>query len=76
MVIAKNPGLSYNPLFIYGKSGLGKTHLLHAIGNDIRFNQKNLKVLYFTSYDFFEKYVKAIKESKYNEIISKILSGK
>lgn len=63
MVIAKNPGLSYNPLFIYGKSGLGKTHLLHAIGNDIRFNQKNLKVLYLTADDFFEEYVKAIKES-------------
>lgn len=63
MVIAKNPGAAYNPLFIYGKSGLGKTHLLHAIGNDIRLNKPSLKVLYLTADDFFEEYVKAIKES-------------
>ena len=71
MVIAKNPGVAYNPLFIYGKSGLGKTHLLHAIGNDIRLNKPNLKVLYLTADDFFEEYVKAIKESNIENLKDK-----
>ena len=48
LAVAKNPGLQYNPLFIYGKSGLGKTHLMHAIGNYIVDNNPKLKVLYTT----------------------------
>ena len=68
MVIAKNPGQAYNPLFIYGKSGLGKTHLLHSIGNDIKLNKPSLKVLYLTADDFFEEYVKAIKESNIEDL--------
>lgn len=51
MAVAESPGKIYNPLFIYGKSGLGKTHLMHAIGNHIVENS-NLKVLYTTSDDF------------------------
>ena len=54
--VAQNPGLQYNPLFIYGKSGLGKTHLMHAIGNYIVKNNPNLKVLYTTSDDFRKDY--------------------
>ena len=54
--VAQNPGIQYNPLFIYGKSGLGKTHLMHAIGNYITDNNKNLKVLYTTSDDFRKDY--------------------
>lgn len=54
--VAQNPGLQYNPLFIYGKSGLGKTHLMHAIGNYIVENNPNLKVLYTTSDDFRKDY--------------------
>ena len=52
LAVAQNPGLQYNPLFIYGKSGIGKTHLMHAIGNYIVENNNNLKVLYTTSDDF------------------------
>ena len=46
--VAENPGKMYNPLFIYGKSGLGKTHLMHAIGNYIE-NNSSKTVLYVTS---------------------------
>ena len=54
--VAQNPGTTYNPLFIYGKSGLGKTHLMHAIGNYINENKPELKVLYTTSDDFRKDY--------------------
>ena len=51
LAVAQNPGELYNPLFIYGKSGVGKTHLMHAIGNYIKDNSK-LNVLYVTSDEF------------------------
>ena len=54
--VAENPGVQYNPLFIYGKSGLGKTHLMQAIGNYIEDNDPSLKVLYTTSDDFRKDY--------------------
>ncbi|HAB66722.1 MAG TPA: chromosomal replication initiator protein DnaA [Firmicutes bacterium] len=54
--VAQNPGVQYNPLFIYGKSGLGKTHLMHAIGNYITENNPKLKVLYTRSDDFRKDY--------------------
>ena len=56
--VAENPGNMYNPLFLYGNSGLGKTHLMHAIGNYI-VNNSNKKVLYVTSEQFREDFVKA-----------------
>ena len=56
LAVAKNPGEQFNPLFIYGKSGLGKTHLMHAIGNYIVEHNKNLRVLYTTSDDFRKDY--------------------
>ena len=54
--VAQNPGVQFNPLFIYGKSGIGKTHLMHAIGNYITEHNKDLKVLYATSDDFRKDY--------------------
>ncbi len=54
--VAENPGKMYNPLFIYGNSGLGKTHLMHAIGNFIVENS-NKKVLYVTSDQFIEDFI-------------------
>ncbi len=54
--VAENPGKMYNPLFIYGNSGLGKTHLMHAIGNYI-VNNSNRKVLYVTSDQFRDDFV-------------------
>lgn len=56
--VAENPGNMYNPLFLYGNSGLGKTHLMHAIGNFIVDNS-NKKVLYVTSEQFRQDFVKA-----------------
>ncbi len=56
MNVAQAPGTTRNPLFIYGRSGIGKTHLMHAIGNYITQNS-NKKVLYTTSNDFRDEYV-------------------
>ena len=55
LAVAERPGKMYNPLFIYGSSGLGKTHLMHAIGNYIVQNS-NKKVLYVTSDEFMTDY--------------------
>lgn len=60
--VAANPGKQFNPLFIYSKSGLGKTHLLHAIGNYITKNtMPNAKILYVHANDFVEEYIKFAK---------------
>ena len=50
--VTENPGSKYNPFFIYGGVGLGKTHLMHAIGNQILMNNPNLNILYVTSETF------------------------
>ncbi len=56
LAVAENPGKIYNPLFIYGKSGVGKTHLMHAIGNYINKNS-NKNVLYVTSDEFTSDFI-------------------
>ena len=56
--VAENPGTMYNPLFLYGNSGLGKTHLMHAIGNYI-VSHSNKRVLYVTCEQFKDDYIKA-----------------
>ena len=60
--VAQNPGKLYNPLFLYGKSGLGKTHLMHAIGNYIIQNT-NLKVLYVTTDEFMNEFISITRDS-------------
>ena len=68
MIVAEQPGKVHNPLFIYGKSGLGKTHLMHAIGNYIA-THSNKKVLYTTSEMFKDDYINIISnENKGNNI--------
>ena len=62
--VAENPGKKYNPLFIYGGVGLGKTHLLHAIGNYVRKNKRDLRILYVTSEQFTNDYIQALKADK------------
>ncbi len=59
--VAETPGRAYNPLFIYGASGLGKTHLLHAIGNYVQTNYLQMKVLYVTTEHFMNDFVDAIR---------------
>lgn len=61
--VAENPGNMYNPLFLYGNSGLGKTHLMHAIGNYI-ISHSNKKVLYVTSEQFRQDFVKANRKDE------------
>ena len=58
--VAERPGTTYNPLFIYGGVGLGKTHLLHAIGNYLHSKDPTLKILYTTSEKFTNDYVASI----------------
>ncbi len=58
--VAKNPAKAYNPLFLYGGVGLGKTHLMYAIGNYIKENQPDLKVLYISSEKFTNEIVNSI----------------
>ena len=63
LAVAEAPGTAYNPLFLYGGSGLGKTHLMCAIGNEILFNNKNAKVLYVTSEKFTNEFIDALKSA-------------
>ena len=65
LIVASNPGKMYNPLFIYSHSGLGKTHLLHAIGNYIiKEKAPNARILYITANNFVEEFVKFVKGEK------------
>ncbi|MBQ9792882.1 MAG: chromosomal replication initiator protein DnaA [Clostridia bacterium] len=72
--VAENPGKNFNPLFIYGGTGLGKTHLLHAIGNYVTKN-KDFKIIYVTCEQFMNDFTKSIREKtteafrhKYREV--------
>ena len=61
--IAKNPGTQYNPYVIYGGVGLGKTHLMHAIGNAMRRQHPKARVLYTTSEQFVNEYIGAVQNN-------------
>lgn len=63
LAVADKPAEAYNPLFLYGGVGLGKTHLMHAIGNRILKNFKNFRILYVTSEKFTNQMVNAIKDN-------------
>lgn len=65
--VAEKPGGAYNPLFIYGGVGLGKTHLMHAVGNQILKNRPNAKVLYLHSERFVANMIKALQTNTMNE---------
>lgn len=67
MQVAENPGAAYNPLFLYGGVGLGKTHLMHAIGNLICKHNKNAKVVYLHSERFVADMVRALQSNAINE---------
>ena len=64
LAVGNEPGKSYNPLFLYGGVGLGKTHLMHAIGNRILENNNKKNVLYVTSEKFTNQLINAIKDNK------------
>jgi chromosomal replication initiator protein len=65
--VAENPGRAYNPLFIYGGVGLGKTHLMHAVGNQIRARNKDARVAYVHSERFVGDMVRALQHNTINE---------
>ena len=71
LAVAEAPASSYNPLFIYGGVGLGKTHLMHAIGNEILRNNKNAKVVYVSSEKFTNELINSIKDDRNEEFRNK-----
>ncbi|HEX5400460.1 MAG TPA: chromosomal replication initiator protein DnaA [Verrucomicrobiae bacterium] len=64
LAVAQAPGKSYNPLFLYGGVGLGKTHLLHAIGQHVVANKKNARVAYVSSEKFTNEYIDGIQNNQ------------
>ena len=64
LAVGNEPAKSYNPLYLYGGVGLGKTHLMHAIGNRILENNPNANILYVTSEKFTNQLINAIKDNK------------
>lgn len=67
LAVAKNPGTQYNPLFIYGGVGLGKTHLMQAVANKLIAESPKAKILYLTSEKFTNDYINAIQTKKIDE---------
>lgn len=72
--VSERPGFAYNPLFIYGQSGLGKTHLMHAIGNEIRLKNHKAVVLYQTADRFVNEFINAIRFDKVHKFKQKYQS--
>ena len=60
LVVSESPGTAYNPLYIYGGVGLGKTHLMHAIGNEVAKRHKDFKILYVTSENFMNEFINSL----------------
>jgi len=76
LFVASNPGKTLaQPLFIYSNSGLGKTHLLHAIGNYIKNARPNYKILYISTSDFVEEYIRYVKGEKEAESLKDFFSS-
>ena len=71
LAVAEAPGTSYNPLFLYGDVGLGKTHLMHAIGHQVIKNNPSSNVLYVTSEKFTNQLINAIKDNKNEQFRNK-----
>ncbi len=71
LAVSQNPGKSYNPLFLYGGVGLGKTHLMHAVGNHVKKTSPGKKVLYCPSERFTNDLITSIRSKKVNEFKNK-----
>jgi chromosomal replication initiator protein len=74
-VAEKLGGRNYNPLFLYGGSGLGKTHLMHSIGNYVSRRRKDKKVIYVQCEQFVNEFISAIKETSYDDFRDKYRSA-
>jgi chromosomal replication initiator protein len=75
LAVAHQPGECYNPLFIFGVAGLGKTHLLKAIGHEIFNKQKSQRILYRTSESFTNELIQAIRQDRMKEFREKYRQG-
>lgn len=67
MAVAEAPGKAYNPLMIYGQSGLGKTHVLHALGHYVRNYYQDVRVKYVSTEEMTNHFINAISENRTNE---------
>ncbi|MBM4780863.1 MAG: chromosomal replication initiator protein DnaA [Archangiaceae bacterium] len=65
--VSENPGRAYNPLFIYGGTGLGKTHLLHAINNRVLARNPHFRVTYLSSEEFTNQYIESVRDQRMTE---------
>lgn len=74
MAVSNNPATIYNPLFIYGGVGLGKTHIIHAIGNQILNKNNNLKICYYSSEKFTNELINSLRHAKMQEFRNKFRS--
>ena len=74
MAVANNPATTYNPLFIYGGVGLGKTHLINAVGNAILSKNQGMKVCYYTSEKFMNELINSLRYAKMDEFRNKFRS--
>ena len=74
MAVAMDPGKFYNPLFIYGRAGIGKTHLLHAIGNYCKTNNKRMNVYYTTANDFIDEFMRSTQNKDIDSMKAKFKS--
>jgi chromosomal replication initiator protein len=74
MAVANNPATTYNPLFIYGGVGLGKTHLINAIGNFILTSNRDMRVCYYTSEKFMNELINSLRYAKMDEFRNKFRS--
>ncbi len=73
--VAKDPGKNYNPLFIYGPSGLGKTHLMHAIAHEIKQNNPDYNIIYVTSEEFGNDLIRSLDEKNMTSFHEKYRSA-
>jgi len=74
MAVSNNPATTYNPLFIYGGVGLGKTHLINAIGNEIYKNNNKTKICYYSSEKFTNELINSLRHAKMEEFRNKFRS--
>jgi len=74
MAVSNNPATTYNPLFIYGGVGLGKTHLINAIGNEIFKNNNKTKICYYSSEKFTNELINSLRHAKMEEFRNKFRS--
>ena len=72
MAVANSPARAYNPLFIYGETGLGKTHLMHAVAHHVQKSRPDHKIVYISSEKFTNEYIRAIHDNSVSKFAGTI----